>query len=374
MTRQQIAAATAEALTAAGPTLASQVATIGLDGFVDEICAVVDTRHDHLKYEPIKTIAELGQKIVRAAGQSSNYELVVKQMKLGGNGPIMANALACAGLSVNYLGAIGYPNVHPVFEEFGKVAKLYPTCDPGHTDAVEFTDGKLMLGKITPCYDVNWANLSGRLGLAKLTELMAASRLIGMVNWTMLPNMGEIWTHLKRDVFPKLPKASRIFFCDLADPEKRTREDLLAGIKQLSLFQGDVDVILGLNLSESIQVAEVLGIVVGSQPEEHIERLAREIRAKLGLHTVVVHPRRGAAAADADGSAQFAGPFVASPKISTGAGDHFNAGFCLGRVLNLPLEQALCVGVATSGYYVRSAVSPSAAQLADFIRHLPEPQ
>ena len=42
------------------------------------------------------------------------------------------------------------------------------------------------------------------------------------------------------------------------------------------------------------------------------------------------------------------------PKISTGAGDHFNAGFCLGRVLGFWLAESLCAGVATSGYYVRT--------------------
>jgi sugar/nucleoside kinase (ribokinase family) len=88
----------------------------------------------------------------------------------------------------------------------------------------------------------------------------------------------------------------------------------------------------------------------------------------------VIHPRRAAAAAIDGESASFGGPFVRQPKISTGAGDHFNAGFCLGRVLGMGLQESLCVGVATSGYYVRSAESPNATQLADFIADLPEPQ
>ena len=71
---------------------------------------------------------------------------------------------------------------------------------------------------------------------------------------------------------------------------------------------------------------------------------------------------------------RFDGPFVQQPRISTGAGDHFNAGFCLGRVLGFSLEESLCAGVATSGYYVRSAQSPTANDLADFIARLPFPQ
>src|SRR5205807_3183768 len=142
-TREEICASTSAKLTAAAPTLKKLPATIGLDGFVDEIIAVVDKRQDNVRYEPIGTIAQLGTKILNAAGQSSNYELVVKQKKLGGNGPIMANALACAGLKVNYLGNLGLPAIHPVFEEFAARAHVVSIADPGHTDALEFDDGKL---------------------------------------------------------------------------------------------------------------------------------------------------------------------------------------------------------------------------------------
>ena len=62
---------------------------------------------------PIRTIDDLGAKISNAAGESSNYELVVKQMKLGGNGPIMANALASLGVAVTYVGNLGYPDDPP---------------------------------------------------------------------------------------------------------------------------------------------------------------------------------------------------------------------------------------------------------------------
>ena len=80
------------------------------------------------------------------------------------------------------------------------------------------------------------------------------------------------------------------------------------------------------------------------------------------------------ATATKEGSAEFAGPFIEQPKISTGAGDHFNAGFCLGRVLGFSLEESLCTGCATSGYYVRTAHSPTAVELAEFVKNLPTPQ
>src|SRR5262245_18313150 len=94
LTREQICELTSRKLLAAAPQLANLKATVGLDGFVDEIIAVVDKRKNHEHYEPVRTIDDLGKKIRNAAGESSNYELVVKRMKLGGNGPIMANVLA----------------------------------------------------------------------------------------------------------------------------------------------------------------------------------------------------------------------------------------------------------------------------------------
>src|SRR5258708_4374470 len=91
-TREQTCELTAKRLAAAAPSIANIKTLVGLDGFVDNIISVVDKRQDLETFDRIKTIGHLGQKISNAAGQSSNYELVVPQQKLGGNGPIMANA------------------------------------------------------------------------------------------------------------------------------------------------------------------------------------------------------------------------------------------------------------------------------------------
>jgi hypothetical protein len=63
-------------------------------------------------------------------------------------------------------------------------------------------------------------------------------------------------------------------------------------------------------------------------------------------------------------------PYTDNPQISTGAGEHFNAGFCLGRLLGCNLDANIQLGVATSGYYVREAKSPALAQLSGFIHQI----
>jgi sugar/nucleoside kinase (ribokinase family) len=376
--RQQVCQSASRRLLEMIPSLRSTRALIGLDGFVDEIIEVVDTRQDLTHYQRIRTIDQLGRKFVNAAGQSSNYEMVVKQMKLGGNGPIMANALAKAGLSVTYVGALGYPNPHPVFETLGRDAEVISVGDPGHTDALEFDDGKIMLGKLT-CFDeLNWDTLLARVGADRLLALVERSTLVGMTNWTMLPHLSQIWARLASDVLPKASRGprKRIFFADLADPEKKTRQNLREAMDILGRMQAGsgVDVILGLNLKESQQVAEVMGVGQTGDSEAIIEQTARQIRQAMNIHCVVIHPRSVAAAATANESASFQGPFVQQPRISTGAGDHFNAGFCLGRIAGMSLVESLCTGTASSGYYVRSAESPSAEKLAAFMAELPSPQ
>jgi sugar/nucleoside kinase (ribokinase family) len=374
LTREQIALSTASKLTAAAPGLKATKALIGLDGFVDEIIAVVDKRHSFNEYDPIKTIAALGQKILNAAGQSSNYELVAQQMKLGGNGPIMANALASFGLGVTYIGSLGFPGLHAVFQELAGRATVITIAEAGHTDALEFEDGKVMLGKITALDDVNWKNLIARVGKAELTAMMDESALFGFVNWTMLPHMSDIWEKLRTEIVPAVSKKPRKFFVDLADPEKRTHKDIHEALDIIGRFQGSFDVILGLNLKEAGEILEVLGLPAAKDPEADIESSAKTIREKLKINCCVIHPRSGAAAALESESAAFKGPFVKHPKISTGAGDHFNAGFAMGQVLGFSLEESLCTGVGTSGYYVRSGISPTAVQLAEFVEKLPPPQ
>ncbi len=366
---------------------------LGFDGFVDSIIDVVERRHDGDRYERVPTIARFAAKLAAAAGQSGNYELVTRLQKLGGNGPIMANALASAGLGVTYIGALGDPKPHPAFEGFCKVAKVHSVLQPGMTDALEFEDGKLMLGKIEHLEGLNQALLDEKVGREAFRRMLSDSRLLAMVNWTMLGGMRSIWEALLEEVLPSLGegvgvgaggvgatlKASRpMIFVDLADPEKRSDEDLLDAMGMLSRFTRYTKTVLGLNLKESLQALAVLGLRPPADPAGAPEEIAVMLRGELGLYGVVVHPRHAAAAALAEpggeevASATFEGPFTRRPALSTGAGDNFNAGFCLGLLAGMGVEEALCTGTATSGFYVRQARSPSLEELAAFCDHLPE--
>src|SRR5579859_1429946 len=219
MTKSDIRQETSVLLDAAADRMSQLTAFIGLDGFVDEILHVVDKRESAEKYLRLPTIAQLAQRLGAAAGRSTNVELVSQLTKLGGNGPIMANALASFGLKVCYLGILGYPNLHPVFVDFAKRAEVYSIAEPGYTDALEFEDGKIMLGKHQSLKQMNWANIQSRFGKEKFNAKFGSADLVGFVNWTMLTSMSEIWAAVLKDVCPKMKGPRRKLFIDLADPE-----------------------------------------------------------------------------------------------------------------------------------------------------------
>ena len=102
---------TAQQLDAAAGNAAQLTAFVGLDGFVDEIIHVVDKRADATHFTRVPTIAKYAERLAAAAGRSTNVEMVSVLTKLGGNGPIMANALASFDLQVTYLGKIGRAHV-----------------------------------------------------------------------------------------------------------------------------------------------------------------------------------------------------------------------------------------------------------------------
>jgi hypothetical protein len=339
---------------------------IGVDGFVDEIIHVVDKRMDYENYSRINTIGEFAERIGRASGLSANIEFVPVQTKLGGNGPILSNAILEYGVNLTYIGALGSPAIHPVFKSLvEKSAAVYSLCEPAFTDALEFLDGKLMLGRHTALAQITWERVKEAMGGARAIAAMIGScHLFGMENWTMVPRMSSVWEGLITEVFPLLEAGEQkpLAFFDLADPEKRTREDIAHAMGLITRFEEKFRTVLGLNEKELYQIAAVFGIEAGG-----LRETVMETYRALGIHCLMVHPVKEAMCCVGGECYRVDGPFCQNPVLTTGAGDNFNAGFCLGLALDLDPEHALALGAATSGFYVRNAKSPTLDEVLDFI-------
>jgi len=361
-------------------------ALVGFDGYIDAIIRVVGRRASMADddFESIPTISAFAARCATAAGKSAGIELHVLEERFGGNGPLLAGGLARLGAPTDYIGGVAdgeTDRVHPVFAPFAeRCREVVCIGPPAFTDALEFDDGKLMLGKPTAMQRITWDLLKEKVGIDDLVRRFEEASLVGLVNWSQMGGVPGIFQGLIDVVLPKLASPPGIFI-DLADPAKRTDGDVRAAMESLTRMNEHAPVTLGLNLGESERMDRVLGCgsyeaTAGETKPECVRKAAIAIRESVGLDCVVIHPRDGAAAADSDGSsAWFDGPFVREPKLSTGAGDHFNAGFTFGRtVLGLGLDESLAIGCATSGCYVRDAESPDAERLCEMLGAMPEPE
>ncbi|MBN2300306.1 MAG: hypothetical protein JXC31_03860 [Acholeplasmataceae bacterium] len=345
---------------------------IGFDGFIDEIIHVVDKRLDSEQFTRIDTIELYAKRIEKASGLSTNIELVTVQKKIGGNGPIMCNALAKHQSNIQYIGALGVPTIDDVFSNMASNVKLHSIATFGHTDALEFDDGKILMGKMTTLNDVTYENLIQTVGKEQLLDMLSQTDLFATVNWSMLPHMTELWKKLISHILPLLPKKDKkpILFVDLADPEKREQIEIQEALNLLKLFKSHFFVVLGLNKKEAYDVANELDLFDNESlvnMQISLEDLNEALCENIDVDELVIHPVDRSCVFVKGKFYEELGPYVSKPKLTTGAGDNFNAGFVLGLMLGLSPDEALLTGMSTSGYYVRNAESPSFAQLIDFL-------
>ena len=341
----------------------------GFDGFVDEIVHTVDIRENAETYSRILTLKDYGRRIMSASGLSLNVEIVPIQRKLGGNGPIFANALKLYGADITYIGSVGKDAVDPVFADFADGIRIIGVADPAQTDAMEFLDGKIIASKLSSLNEVTWRTILDKVSAKELASFMDEADVISFNNWTMLPYMNEIFRGLLDEVLPKMKSdvSGKVLFFDLADPEKRTRADKTEAMELIQRFDSfGFRTVLGLNKKEACGIAELYGERIEDHLNYSLEALTRFLGDRMKIDCIVVHPVDRAACITDGEYAEVSGPYCMNPKLTTGAGDNFNAGFVYGYAQGFPASSCLRLGVAGSGFYVRNGRSAMAGEIAVF--------
>ena len=341
---------------------------IGFDGFVDNILRPVKEREDANNYTPIDDIITFSERIRSASGKSMNIEIVKDRSSFGGNGPIMANSLIELGNHMNFIGSLGENEILPIFKPFAdKCRSVLSFSDPGITDAFEMNDGKVMFNYPQSISDINWQMILDRVGIDILRGNIERSTYLAFVNWTMIPMMNGIFKELIEILSEILER--KTVYVDLTDPKKRSRIDLDDCLNLLIRMNKHADVILGLNESEAVQVAEVLKV---STEYNDIKILAENIHSSMKIKAIVIHSIKQASVTTEENAFIVDGPYTPNPKLSTGAGDIFNAGFYGGYMAGLDLDECLITGVCNSGFYVRNAKAATKQELIEFMEQLNE--
>jgi hypothetical protein len=337
----------------------------GFDGFVDRIQRVVKTRQQEL-VTTFPTLSELSVRIAELAGKSGQLELISQELKLGGNAPIMSSALGNLGIGNYCVAALGYPEMMPVFKSLPAKIQPVPIAGPGLTNALEFNDGKLILSELTELDLLSWESLLERAGQENLVQMIGNCQLMALVDWSNLRNGTALWQGIREKILPLVSKAPETYFFDIADPSKKSRQEMLEMLHVLSGYRNYGKVVLGINENEANQLHRMIFQKEDLQTPLHDK--SWEIFDFLSIDMLVVHPVDRCLTIDVNGLKEITGRLVSKPKLSTGGGDHFNAGFCLGMLLGLDPEQTMLTGMATSGYYVSQGKSPELSGMLEYLK------
>jgi hypothetical protein len=346
-----------------GPIKPSRI-LVGFDGYVDSLYHVVRERSAQA-HVAIADIPEFAREIAARAGRSGGFELSRMDIRAGGNAQLMASGLAALGADVDCVGSMGLPGLDPAFTGLAARCRLHSIAPAAGTVALEFGDGKIMLGDTKTFETLNWARLVEVLGLDSIQNLVADAELIALVNWANLPLATDLWKGLLEQCLEKLPapaKPRRIFF-DLADLTRCGADETRALMKLIGHFRPHGQVSLGLNENEAYQLAEKLGL----DKHDSLEHLGHLLLTIVEVDVLVIHPRDRAVVFHDGEVHSVAGRVVSKVLLSTGGGDHFNAGFCMGLMNGLTPQQAAGLAVLVSSLYVEQGRSPSREELRNIV-------
>ena len=340
------------------PTLPSDLSRVrvvaGFDAFVDEALRVVAARGDSGPV-PMGSLRDFAAVAAAAAGGNALREVLPAGRFPGGCSVNLGAQLAALGAGVELFATTGGD---PVFDlGFHRVQPL--DVAPGHTLCMEFDDGKLMLSSVSHLSGLTPERLEPHR--AAMVAALRQAQGVALTNWSLFPAMTECWRWFARRCLaggPRLP-----LLVDLVDPSARSPADLAGLVEVLRALDAVAEVHLSLNRTEAGVLARHLGVAPA----------AAALRHALAIHAVVLHNRQGNAVAELhDGRERLCerppGPLCANPVRSTGAGDRFNAGYLLGRVLGLEAAARLDVGSAVSGAFLRRGTSPDRAAVAALLR------
>ncbi len=324
-------------------------AMVGLDGFVDKIQKPVKYQ-DLEGYNYYQSLDEFGQRIKEASDQSAQIELHTSTVKLGGNAPIFANALAELNIRNLCLGTFGSPQIHPVFRQIHPDCKLISVGNAAETNALEFEDGKLILSELSIFSDLDWQSVSSKTDIHELVRAAQHTQLIGLVDWCNLPHASDIWRGFLKDVVKPAAVEHIKFFFDLADPSRKAPDEVKAALDIINQFSDFGEVSLGLNENEALKLAMFLGLTVEESDDQlKLLRVGRLLFDFMNIHQLIIHPIDGCMLINHTEELYLDGRVISQPKVSTGGGDNFNAGFCYGLLNGYTGLQSMVLAMAPSG-------------------------
>jgi len=339
-------------------------AFVGFDACIDYIMRVVREKSEN-SAEYFSSSEEFGNFLIGLDNKSCGVELQTKLSKIGGNMVIMSNALGNLMVKVECVGTFGFPEILPVFRTMSENCSLNTIAETISASALEFDKSKVIMFDPGPYNHLTWEGIKNTIGLDRLREMVTGKQLISFVNWSEIENSSEIWKGFLDDVFDVSRKTDikPFFFTDFSDCSRKSKSDIQVAINLLGRFSKHFKVHLSLNQNEAALIAKALEINANDADEVFIKSLYKVCNSD----TLIIHRVNDAIAYDGKSFEQCDTFLCKDPKVLTGGGDNFNAGFCYSLFLDLNLFQSLLLANAVSGAYVKSGTSPDIDTLKKFL-------
>lgn len=342
---------------------------IGFDGFIDKIQKAVKQKgNDNNIF--FDSIHEFSEHIDSLTGRSGQIELVTTQTKAGGNAPILSAALGELNVKSFCVGSMGFPTINPLFQSITPQAEISSINAPGNSQAVEFNDGKIILSDLSGFANYDWKYIKKTAGLEKIRNSITSCNLVALVDWSNLPNATEIWQGFLNDIIKVVNRKDLYFLFDLCDPSGKGPMEIDEILDLISSFSDYGKVTLALNENEARRICVALTGCDEAANTNYFPTLVdigSFIYYTMSVDTLLIHPIDKAIAFQKHKTTELTARLVKEPKVQTGGGDNFNAGYCLGLMNVLPIDQCMLLGIITAGAYVQNGKSPCINDLISYL-------
>jgi hypothetical protein len=280
---------------------------------------------------------------------------------------ITGNALGNLGIMVECVGTFGLPDILPVFRTMSPNCSLHTIADTISATALEFSNSKVIMFDPGPYNNLTWEGIKNLMGIEKIKKLMSGKELISFLNWSEIENSSTIWEGILDEILPSLVQTGLrpVFFTDFSDCSRRSKKDIQFAIELLGRFRNYFRVVISLNQNEADLIARALDLQGYNSDEEFVKKLF----ALSNTDVLVIHRTNDALAFDGVVYETCDTFFCNKPKILTGGGDNFNAGFCYTLFNDFNLFESLLVANAVAGSYVKTGISPDIDRLKEFMNY-----
>jgi len=333
----------------------------GIDGFIDQVWQVVETRKSNNEYVLIDKMKKFGQIIVdRGEGGMAN-ELIRKRRAFGGFTANTGRAVGRLDISTILLGMYGKEMVDPIFNELKKNCELITIGEPVISNILEFSDGKIMMPYLNELLNFTWNDLVKRLGHEKLKSIFHDADIVSMGYWSNMPTFDEFITSMNDEYFAD-SKPKRLFF-DFANVKKRSAKALKKTLEVLGNLNNTIPITLSINEHEAV----LLFSYYGKKFTDDVEKLSfiiSDMRNELNLDEIVIHTHHyviGCSKSEGIGISDQ--DYCENPVITTGAGDNFNGGYVASCLGDLNISERLAMANATTRFYIGNGFPPNKDEL-----------